>query len=244
MGTLWNHAQEEIVDKFTNEDGTVDIGQCYESAGYLTVFIASFLIGAGEAKSASTAGEAGGKVSNVASKAAKLTETPLDELVNMGKASVDDVLRLAETPADELAKVTETPLDETVRAVTNATDDVPRLSEGVGAVSKTEVIMPNKPHTNGTEGHWETILDEVDKMVKSGEYEKIYVNKGLSNEIPNAKPNRRPDIMAVKPSGIIDQVEVPSKTDDVASLIERMIDNQRIMEDRSGKIIIRKIGGG
>ena len=109
--------------------------------------------------------------------------------------------------------------------------------------SPTEVIMPSKPHTNGTQGHWETILDEVDIMKNSGDYSKIYVNKGLSNEIPGAKPNRRPDIMGVRNNGLIDQVEVPSKTDIPDLLIDRMIDNQRIIGDRAGNIKIRNIGG-
>lgn len=103
--------------------------------------------------------------------------------------------------------------------------------------------MPSKPHTNGTPGHWETILDEVDAMKQSGEYSKIYVNKGLSNEIPGAKPNRRPDIMGVRPNGLIDQVEVPSKTDIPKALVDRMKDNQRIIGDRAGGIKIRNIGG-
>ena len=117
------------------------------------------------------------------------------------------------------------------------------LDEAVESGSKTEVIMPSKPHTNGTIGHWETILDEVDVMKNSGDYSKIYVNKGLSNEIPGAKPNRRPDIMGVRNDGLIDQVEVPSKTDIPDLLIDRMIDNQRIIGDRAGNIKIRDIGG-
>ncbi len=113
------------------------------------------------------------------------------------------------------------------------------LSEGG---TSTEVILPSKPHKNRTVGHWETILDEVDVMKQSGEYKKIYVNKGLSNEIPNAKPNRRPDIMGVRNDGIIDQVEVPSKTDNPKALIDRMIDNQRILGERAGSIKVRNIG--
>lgn len=108
-------------------------------------------------------------------------------------------------------------------------------------IRQSEVILPSKPHKNGTVGHWETILDEVDVMKKSGDYKKIYVNKGLSNEIPGAKPNRRPDVMGVRHNGRIDQVEVPSKTDDPADLIERMIDNQRIIGDRAGTIKVRPI---
>jgi len=105
----------------------------------------------------------------------------------------------------------------------------------------TEVILPSKSHKNGTEGHWETILDEVKVMKNSGNYKKIYVNKGLSNEIPGAKPNRRPDIMGVRYDGIIDQVEVPSKTDVPESLIERMMDNQRVLGEKAGSIKIRPI---
>lgn len=114
--------------------------------------------------------------------------------------------------------------------------------EAVESGSKTEVVMPKKPHTNRTQGHWETILDEVDIMQNSGEYSKIYVNKALSNEIQGAKPNRRPDIMGVRNNGLIDQVEVPSKTDSIDLLIERMMDNQRIIGDRAGNIKIRNIG--
>ena len=109
--------------------------------------------------------------------------------------------------------------------------------------SDTEIILPSKPHTNGTEGHWETILEEVESMKDSGNYSKIYVNKGLSNEISGARPNRRPDIMGVRHDGLIDQVEVPSKTDVPELLIDRMIDNQRIMGNRAGKIKIKNIGG-
>lgn len=111
-------------------------------------------------------------------------------------------------------------------------------TEGVG---EPEIVLPSKPHANRTEGHWETILDELDVMKNSGDYKKIYVNKGLSNEIPGAKPNRRPDIMGVRHDGTIEQVEVPSKTDDPADLIERMIDNQRIIGDRAGTIKVRPI---
>ena len=78
-------------------------------------------------------------------------------------------------------------------------------------------------------------------MKNSGDYKKIYVNKGLSNEISGAKPNRRPDVMGVRHDGIIDQVEVPSKTDDPAALLERMIDNQKIIGDRAGTIKVRPI---
>ncbi len=120
--------------------------------------------------------------------------------------------------------------------------------EGAGEVEKNydpEIILPSKPHRNGTEGHWETILDEVENMKQSGDYVKIYVNKGLSNEIPGANPNRRPDIMGVRQDGTIDQVEVPSKTDNPKELIDRMKANQDIIgKERAGTIRIRNIDIG
>ena len=46
-----------------------------------------------------------------------------------------------------------------------------------------------------------------------------------SNKIPGERPNRRPDIMWVRHTDLIDQVEVPSKTDIPDNLILRMQDN-------------------
>ena len=116
-------------------------------------------------------------------------------------------------------------------------DEVLKLrKERASVPKKAEIEWPNKPHKNGTEGHWETIQQKANQLAESGEYEKIYVNKGLSNEIPGAKPNRRPDIMAVKPDKTIDQFEIPSKTDTVSGLYDRMVDNKRIIGDRAGKI--------
>ena len=105
-----------------------------------------------------------------------------------------------------------------------------------GETVKAEIEWPSRPHSNGTEGHWETIQQKANELANSGQYEKIYVNKGLSNEIPGATPNRRPDIMAVKPDGSIDQFEVPSKTDTIKGLLDRMTDNTRILGDRAGDI--------
>ncbi len=106
---------------------------------------------------------------------------------------------------------------------------------------KTEVIMCSKPHTNRTPGHWEAILDEVDAMKNSGDYKTIYVNKGIRNEVPSASINRRPDIMGVRNNGLIDQIEVPSKTDAPMKLTKRMEDNQRMFGDRAGTNMVRHI---
>ncbi len=107
--------------------------------------------------------------------------------------------------------------------------------------SETKVVWCDKPHTNKTPGHWETICDRVERMRQSGQYAIIYVNKGLSNELRHPFPNRRPDIMAVRHDGKIDQVEVPSKTDKTWILKARMEDSQRIMRDRAGDTEIEYI---
>ncbi|AUO15599.1 hypothetical protein BGI42_15795 [Clostridium taeniosporum] len=78
-------------------------------------------------------------------------------------------------------------------------------------------------------------------MVSSGKYTKIYVNKGIGNEIIGAKPNNRPDIMGVREDGMIDQVEVPSKTDSIEKLLDRMEINKEIMGDRAGTSKIKRI---
>ncbi len=78
-------------------------------------------------------------------------------------------------------------------------------------------------------------------MAKSGNYKKVYANKGLSNEIPGIKPNRRPDITGVRKNSLIDQVEVPSKSDDPMKLFERMIDNKKNIGDRAGSVRIKEI---
>ena len=129
-------------------------------------------------------------------------------------------------PVDKFAEQAKQNLDDAIKVPSS-----PKLN-------KTEIIWPDKPHTNSTDGHWETIQSKAAELANSGEYSKIYVNKGLSNEIPGATPNRRPDIIAVRPDGTIDQFEIPSKTDSVAKLIERMLDNKKILGDRGGSIAV------
>ena len=48
--------------------------------------------------------------------------------------------------------------------------------------------------------------------------------------------------MGVRHNGLIEQVEVLSKTDNTRKLMDRMADNQRIMGDRAGSIRVIEIG--
>ena len=111
--------------------------------------------------------------------------------------------------------------------------------KGGGDDADTEIVWCSKPHSNKTPGHWETITGKVAELAATGKYETIYVNKGLSNEIPGVKPNRRPDIMAVrKKDNKIDQWEVPSKSDKLPKLKERMAENKKKMGKRGGSTAI------
>ncbi|SHM65371.1 hypothetical protein [Gracilibacillus kekensis] len=118
--------------------------------------------------------------------------------------------------------------------------DISKSTRSKG-IDNSKVVYPSKPHINKTAGHWETMVDKANELAKSDNISKVYLNKGISNEIPGVKPNRRPDIMAVRKDGKIDQYEVPSKTDDVNALINRMQDTQRLLGDRAGNINILRI---
>ena len=188
MGALWNYVQEQFIENFTNEDGTLDVGQCFESAGYLTVFIASFLVGAGETKTASTAGEAGGKAANVTSKVAKLTESPLDEL----------------------ARITETPLDETAKAVgeiTNASKEAGTVVELENA-TKAESALKIEEIADETK----TVV-ETEKVVKETETVVRAENTVNTAENVSKVPTIEADVK--NPSGSVDRVRTGGAYKDV-----------------------------
>ena len=83
---------------------------------------------------------------------------------------------------------------------------------------------------------WETIVDKTNELAESGEYKKIYVNKGIRNEVKDVTPNRRADITAVKRDDKIDLFEVPSKSGDPDKLVERMKEVNKQLGDRAGDI--------
>ncbi|WP_429842082.1 RHS repeat domain-containing protein [Brevibacillus sp. FIR094] len=100
---------------------------------------------------------------------------------------------------------------------------------------KDKIVLPSKPHTNKTPGHWFASMRKAVQEAKKDDTVKVYLNKGLQNEVASARP-RRPDVMVVKSNGKINQYEVPSTTDDPAKLVERMIDNQKELGSRAGSI--------
>lgn len=121
-------------------------------------------------------------------------------------------------------------------ALTNSANSIAARVEIEIALSLGVTLhWPSKPHTNKTPGHWETIKDKVRELVDSGDYDEIWVNKGLGQVKPGIKPNRRPDIFGRrKKDGKIDQFEVPSKTDDPKDLLERMRDSAKKLRPDAG----------
>lgn len=80
-------------------------------------------------------------------------------------------------------------------------------------------------------GHDTKSYREAIKAAKDKTSEKVYLNQGI-NKITGAKkgdkhyvkPNRRPDVAIKRKDGKIDQIEVPSKSDDPKLLRKRMED--------------------
>jgi len=81
------------------------------------------------------------------------------------------------------------------------------------------------------------------EMAKMEDVETVYLNKALSNAVPGAGLNR-PDIMVKRINGLIDQFEVPSKTDSISSLFNRMRQNQQMLGEQAGSIGIHNIQYG
>ena len=62
-------------------------------------------------------------------------------------------------------------------------------------------------------------------MAKSGDYKKIYINRGYNNvEGVKVFPNNRPDILGIRITDQVNVVEVLSKTDSFDILMQRNID--------------------
>ena len=168
-----------------------------------------------------------------------------------------DEVRLATGDTAEVETIEKIQLDKTVKVYNFEVEDFHTyyvseqkvlvhntcMRNTVHSSETTKVILPNKPHVNKTEGHWETILGKVDELKNSGNYSTIYVNKGIRNEVKDAAINRRPDIMAVRRDGKIDQFEIKSKTDKAEELYRRLNENRLMMGNRAGTIEVLNTTG-
>jgi hypothetical protein len=98
----------------------------------------------------------------------------------------------------------------------------------------------------GTDGHSFRSYREAIKAAKQEDVDKVLLNRGVNRVLDEKiRPNRRPDVTVVRKSGRIDQVEVPSRTDDVDLLRKRMNDTSNYFpRSRVGKNDIKDISGG
>ena len=106
-------------------------------------------------------------------------------------------------------------------------------TKGASKDWKEKIIMPEKAHTNKTDGHWYAMKKEAVTQAKNPGVEKVYLNKALSNVQQGAGRNR-PDVMVVTKSGKVNQIEVASKTDNPANLQLRMQINKTALGNHAG----------
>lgn len=86
------------------------------------------------------------------------------------------------------------------------------------------------------------MVEKAVTMAKNPQVKNVFLNKGLSNVVKLFEnSNRRPDILVEWIKGLIDQFEVPSKTDNEAALMRRMSENKKILGDKAGKTDILRI---
>lgn len=99
------------------------------------------------------------------------------------------------------------------------------------------------PQKTGTKGHAFRSAREAIKEAKKPDTEKVYLNKGINRASDNPiKPNCRPDVTVVKKDGKVNQIEVPSKTDKIRNLQNRMDQTRnKLPEEKQGKIETKAI---
>ena len=173
----------------------------------------------GGAVSGGVGAATGSLASSTASSALKnpLAKSAIENAADTAVGTVDDLAHGRDVTAQDVA------LDFAKGMISSGlSKNSGTLDSDSNHLTDTEISWPSKPHTNKTEGHRETIVDKTNELAESGEYKKIYVNKGIRNEVKDVTPNRRADITAVKRDDKIDLFEVPSKSDDPDKLVERM----------------------
>ena len=95
----------------------------------------------------------------------------------------------------------------------------------------------------GTDGHSFRSYREAIKSAKQDDVDKVLLNRGVNRVLDQKiRPNRRPDVTVIRKNGRIDQVEVPSKTDNIEALRARMDDTSSYFPGKSkGNNIIKDI---
>jgi hypothetical protein len=106
-----------------------------------------------------------------------------------------------------------------VQAATEQVDDV--------------VVVSCKPH--GGAGHWNSIKAEVERMVDSGDYDRVLMNRSLSMATGGAvRSSLRPDIIGRRISGVFDLIEVRSPGQSGRYLNQKVSDMLGMLGDLAG----------
>ena len=196
------------------------ISSAASGEGFISGAADGFLWGTiGGAVSGGVGAATGSLASSTASSALKnpLAKSAIENAADTAVGTIDDLAHGRDVTAQDVA------LDFAKGMISSGlSKNSGTLDSDSNHLTDTEISWPSKPHTNKTEGHWETIVDKTNELAESGEYKKIYVNKGIRNEVKDVTPNRRADITVVKRDDKIDLFEVPSKSDDPDKLVERM----------------------
>jgi len=109
--------------------------------------------------------------------------------------------------------------------------------------------ISGKAQKTGTPGHQMRSYREAIKAAKDPNVEEVHLDHGYNRVAgtkaagnPRVSPNRRPDVSIVNKNGQIDAIEVPSRTDVPADLIQR---NQTAMKqlpaNQQGQVILAPI---
>jgi len=102
--------------------------------------------------------------------------------------------------------------------------------------------------TTRTEGHVLQIARQVQRMTQSGEYEYITFNRSwkVTTGLKDAAGELRPDIIGVRRNGVVDAIEVMSRTDKYPQLIKRLNEGLQTLpaQNRGTVQVIRYPFGG
>jgi hypothetical protein len=87
-------------------------------------------------------------------------------------------------------------------------------------------IYGQEKGSSTTDGHAEAMIEEAERMARTGEYEYITLQRSLRTATGRVSKGRRmPDIIGVRRDGRVEQVEVESDSDIEEKLIQRMAES-------------------
>lgn len=108
----------------------------------------------------------GSLASSTASSALKnpLAKSAIENAADTAVGTIDDLAHGRDVTAQDVA------LDFAKGMISSGlSKNSGTLDSDSNHLTDTEISWPSKPHTNKTEGHWETIVDKTNELAESGE---------------------------------------------------------------------------